>query len=196
MANKKNKKKQRLFSLTWKFWLGFIIVQLCYLTVCSNAVYSEWPCNDRNTQTVIGEVENIRDVSTGFRIYRGHGSKGYLEITVNGQPYRLYVQSNQKEMSTSDVKDNLAIGDSVEIAYKAQIRMFKECSVVVGMKDDTQTYRTIEAYNANARVLLPVFSVLMLVAEALLCLPLYAEYLLRLIVLVRTRKTECEKKKK
>ena len=194
MADKKNKKKQRLFPLTWKFWLVFIIFQLIIGVGYPFAVYVGWPSNDRNTQTVVGEIEEIKWVERF-----GKHRSSYVRITLDGEEYRIYGHHNRKETHSREIEQALAPGDVVEISYKTGYAMydgFKPHRVVIGLKDPERAYRKVEVYDANARMLIPVFSVLMLIVEALLCLPFYAEYLLRLVVHVKARKKEREKNKK
>ena len=195
MADKKNKKKQRLFPLTWKFWLVFIFIQLIIGVGYPFAVYTGWPSNDRNTQTVVGEIEEIKWVERF-----GKHTSSYVCITLDGEDYRVYGHHNRKEMHSREIEQALAPGDVVEISYKTGFALYadglKPHRFVIGLKDQEQAYRKVEVYDANACVLLPVFMVLMLIVEALLCLPFYAEYLLRLIAHIRTRKRDREKKKK
>ena len=194
MADKKNKKKQRLFSLSWKFWLVFIIFQLIIGVGYPFAVYVGWPSNNRNTQTVVGEIEEIKWVER-FGKHRSN----YVRITLDGEDYRIYGHHNRKETDSRGIEQALAPGDVVEISYQTGYAVydgFKPHRVVIGLKDQEQAYRKVEVSDANARMLIPVFSVLMLIVEALLCLPFYAEHLLRLIAHFRARKKEREKKKK
>ena len=195
MADKKNKKKQRLFSLTWKFWLVFIIFQLIIGVGYPFAVYVGWPSNDRNTQTVVGEIEEIKWVERF-----GKHRSSYVRITLDGEDYRIYGHHNRKETHSREIEQTLAPGDVVEISYKTGYAVyddgFKPHRVVIGLKDQEQAYRKVEVYDANARMLIPVFSVLMLIVEALLCLPFYAEHLLRLIAHFKARKKEREKTNK
>lgn len=194
MADKKNKKKQRLFPLTWKFWLVFIIFQLIIGVGYPFAVYVGWPSNDRNTQTVVGEIEEIKWVERF-----GKHRLSYVRITLDGEDYRIYGHNNRKETNSREIEQALAPGDVVEISYKTGYNVydgFKPHRAVIGLKDQAQAYRKVEVYDANARMLIPVFSVLMLIVEALLCLPFYAEHLLRLIAHFRARKKEREKTNK
>ncbi len=195
MADKKNKKKQRLFPLTWKFWLVFIFFQLIIGVGYPFAVYTGLPSNDRNTQTVVGEIEEIKWVERF-----GKHRSSYVCITLDGEDYRVYGHHNRKETHSREIEQVLAPGDVVEISYKTGFAMYadglKPHRFVIGLRDQEQAYRKVEVYDANARVLIPVFSVLMLIVEALLCLPFYAEYLLRLIAHFKARKKEREKKKK
>jgi hypothetical protein len=175
MADKKNKKKQRLFSLSWEFWLVFIIFQLIIGVGYPFAVYVGWPSNDRNTQTVVGEIEEIK-----WAERFGKHRSSYVRITLDGEEYRVYPRYNRKETHSREIEQALAPGDIVEISYKTGYAVydgFKPHRVVIGLKDQEQAYRKVEVYDANARMLIPVFSLLMLIVEALLCLPFYAEYL-------------------
>ena len=188
MANKKKKNCKSGKRIDWKYVIMFVIVQILILTALPLSIYSTWPSNERNTQTVTGEIEQIE-----WKRRFGKHNSSYVEITVGGEDYRLYGRSGRKEMHSKDIEQVLEPGDVVEIAYKTGFHNLKPHNNVIGLKDQTQIYRSVEVYNAHAPGLVAVLIALFVIAELVFCAPFYLAELLIWIVNLKTKR---KKKKK
>ena len=175
MANKKKHKSGK--RIDWKYVTMFVIVQILLLTALPLAIYSSWPSNQRNTQTVTGEIEQIE-----WRRRLGKHNESYVAITVDGEEYCIYARRNRNEMHSRDIEQTLEPGDVVEIAYKTGFHHFKPYNHVIGLKDQTQVYRMIEVYNAHAPWLVAVLIALFIVAELVFCAPFYLSALIDLMI--------------
>ena len=195
MANKKKKKRKSGKRIDWKYLCLFVIVQIVILVTMPLAIYSSWPSNERNTQTITGEIEQIQ-----WRGNYGKHRDNYLVIIVDGEEYCVYRRSGRKELHNRDIEKALEPGDVVEISYKTGFHYFMPYNNVIGLKDQTQVYRTIEVYNANAAWTLPLLIALIIVAEIVFCAPFYITELLVWIVnpgeKKRKKKNQKERKDK
>ena len=189
MANKKKKKRKGGKRIDWKYLTMFVIVQILILSALPLAIYVTWPSNERNTQTVTGEIEQIE-----WKRRYGHNSS-YVQITVGGEDYRLYGRSGRKEMHSKDIAQALEPGDVVEIAYKTGFHNLKPHNFVIGLKDQTQVYRSIEVFNANAPWLVAVLIALFVIAEVVFCAPFYLAELLILVINVGGKNSKKKKQK-
>ncbi len=185
MANKKKKKRKSGKRIDWKYVTLFIMLQIVILVALPLAIYSSWPSNERNTQTVTGEIEQIE-----WKRRFGKHNESYVEITVDGEEYCIYARRSRKEMHSREIEQVLEAGDMIEIAYKTGFHHLKPYNHVVGLKDQTQAYRTIEAYNASAVWLVPLLIAMVIVAELVVCAPFYLTELLVLIVNLRAKRNK------
>ena len=190
MANKKKKKCKSGKRIDWKYVTMFVIVQILVLTALPLAIYCTWPSNERNTQTVTGEIEQIE-----WKRRFGKHNSAYLKITVGGEDYRLYGRSGRKEMHSKDIEQALELGDVVEIAYRTGFHNLKPHNYVIGLRDQTQAYRSIEVYNANAPGLVAVLIALFIVAELVFCAPFYLAELLIWIVNLKSKRNKKKKER-
>ena len=188
MANKKKKNRKSGKRIDWKYLTMFVIVQIFILTALPLSIYSTWPSNERNTQTVTGEIEQIE-----WKRRFGKHNASYVEITVGGEDYRLYGRSGRKEMHSKDIEQALEPGDVVEIAYKTGFHNLKPHNNVIGLKDQTQIYRSVEVYNAHAPWLVAVLIALFVIAELVFCAPFYLAELLIWIVNLKTKRKKKER---
>ena len=190
MANKKKRKRKGGKKFDWKYLTMFVIVQILILSAMPLAIYVTWPSNERNTQTVTGEIEQIE-----WKRRFGKHNSSYVEITVGGEDYRLYGRSGRKEMHSKDIEQALKPGDVVEIAYKTGFHNLKPHNNVIGLKDQTQIYRSVEVYNAHAPWLVATLIAMFVVAEVVFCAPFYLAELLILVINVGGKNRKKKKQK-
>lgn len=190
MANKKKKNRKSGKRIDWKYVIMFVIVQILILSAMPLAIYVTWPSNERNTQTVTGEIEQIE-----WKRRFGKHHSSYVKIIVDGEEYRVFSRYGRNEMHSKDIEQALEPGDVVEIAYKTGFHNFKPRNNVIGLKDQTQIYRSVEAYNAHAPWLVAVLIALFVIAELVFCAPFYLAQLLILVVNLKTKKNKKKKER-
>ncbi len=190
MANKKKRKRKGGKKIDWKYLTMFVIVQILILSAMPLAIYVTWPSNERNTQTVTGEIEQIE-----WKRRFGKHNSSYVKITVGGEDYRLYGRSGRKEMHSKDIEQALEPGDVVEISYKTGFHDLKPHNNVIGLKDQTQIYRSVEVYNAHAPWLVATLIAMFVVAEVVFCAPFYLTELLILVINVGGKNSKKKKQK-
>ena len=190
MANKKKKKRKGGKRIDWKYLTMFVIVQILILSAMPLAIYVTWPSNERNTQTVTGEIEQIE-----WKRRFGKHNSSYVKITVDGEEYRVFSRYGRNEMHSKDIEQALEPGDVVEIAYKTGFHNLKPHNNVIGLKDQTQIYRSVEVYNAHAPWLVATLIAMFVVAEVVFCAPFYLAELLILVINVGGKNRKKKKQK-
>ena len=166
MANKKKRKPPKRSVIYWRTFIATILMQIIVIAGYCTALHSWWPASEYNTDTVIGAVESIALVA-GRRAYIPE----HLSIVVDGQTYQYSYMRN--EQSLDEMMEAVKPGDIVEISFKSRT-VASSYDAVVAMKDQTQTYRDIESYNANAMRDLLLLAVLCSVLSFVLWLTWFA----------------------
>jgi magnesium-transporting ATPase (P-type) len=145
MANKKKESSPKHTVLYYRTFIVTILLQILLVVILCNALYSWWPANEQNTNTVVGEVERIEMIE-GRRT-----NPDYLAIVVNGQVYKYAHIRNEK--SLEEIGQVIKTGDIVKITYKYRTVSFSR-NAVVALQDQTQIYRNVESYNAKFKWIL------------------------------------------
>ena len=141
--------------------LVLVIVQGMIVLLFVSMLNQAYPVDSRDRK----RVDIIVDDIYYYRCF----SEDRVRISFDSTQYTFNSPATVEEYSCYELYKNISVGDRMTLHYYENKSLFGDRNIVVGAHTETETYRSIEAYNKGKEGLAVVVFIIFLLIELVFC---------------------------